>query len=100
MRLIDADYLKEHLTACAINGMPLHRMYTELDELFEAIDDVPTVEPKQKTAKWLDNPITAHSLAKHCSRCGYVCLGYDSITGARFQYCPSCGASMKEKGEG
>ena len=54
---------------------------------------------RQKTGKWLDNPITAHSLAKHCSRCGYVCLGYDSITGARFQYCPSCGAKMLKEGE-
>ncbi len=40
-RLIDADYLKEHITACATNGRPLHTM--ELSELLEAIDDVPTV---------------------------------------------------------
>ena len=46
MRLIDADYLKEHLMACAINGRPLHRMYAELDDLLIAIDDVPTIEPE------------------------------------------------------
>ena len=40
-RLIDGDYLKEHITACATNGRPLHKM--ELSELLEAIDDVPTV---------------------------------------------------------
>ena len=60
---------------------------------------LPSAQPRQKTGKWLDSPITAHSLAKHCSRCGYVCLGYDSITGARFQYCPSCGAKMLKEGE-
>lgn len=47
MRMIDADYLKEHLEACAINGRPLHRMYNELQELLDAIDDVPTIEPEQ-----------------------------------------------------
>ena len=40
-RLIDADYLKEHIIACATNGRPLNTM--ELSELLEAIDDVPTV---------------------------------------------------------
>lgn len=40
-RLTDEDYLKEHITACATNGRPLHNM--ELSELLEAIDDAPTV---------------------------------------------------------
>lgn len=40
-RLNDADYLKEHIIACATNGRPLHNM--ELSELLEAIDDVPAV---------------------------------------------------------
>ena len=44
MRLIDAEYLKEHVFACATNGRPLHHM--ELSELFDAIDDVPTIEPE------------------------------------------------------
>ena len=42
-RLIDADFLEEHLYTCATNGRPLHRMYQELDELLEAINDIPTV---------------------------------------------------------
>ena len=42
-RLIDADYLKEHLYVCATNGRPLHNMYQDLNELLEAIDDIPTV---------------------------------------------------------
>lgn len=42
-RLIDVDYLKEHLYQCEINGRPLHRMFTEIDELFDVIDNVPTV---------------------------------------------------------
>lgn len=42
-RLVDADSFKEHLIACAENGRPLHRMYTELDELIEAVDNMPTI---------------------------------------------------------
>ena len=42
-RLIDAEFLKEHLYTCATNGRPLHRMYQELDELLEAINDIPTI---------------------------------------------------------
>ena len=42
-RLIDAEFLEEHLYTCATNGRPLHRMYQELDELLEAINDIPTI---------------------------------------------------------
>ena len=42
-RLVDADSFKEHLIACAENGRPLHRMYTELGELIEAVDNIPTI---------------------------------------------------------
>ena len=42
-RLIDAEFLKEHLYTCATNGRPLHRMYQELDELLEAVNDIPTI---------------------------------------------------------
>ena len=40
-RLIDADYLMEHLYTCETNGRPLHIM--ELDERLACIDEVPTV---------------------------------------------------------
>ena len=42
-RLVDADSFKEHLIACAENGRPLHRMYTELGELIEAVDNIPNI---------------------------------------------------------
>jgi hypothetical protein len=42
-RLVDADYFKIHLVTCEENGRPLHRMFTELDELIDVIDNVPTI---------------------------------------------------------
>ena len=40
-RLIDTDYLREHLYICETNGRPLHIM--ELDERLACIDEIPTV---------------------------------------------------------
>ena len=42
MRLIDAEYAKEHMSACELNGRPLHCM--ELEERLAVIDEVPTVD--------------------------------------------------------
>lgn len=44
-RLIDADDLKNHICAWAINGRPLYRIckYDDLLELLNAIDNVQTV---------------------------------------------------------
>ena len=40
-RLVDVEYLKEHLFQCETNGRPLHTM--DLTEIIACIDDVPTV---------------------------------------------------------
>ena len=40
-RLIDAEYVKEHITACMQNGRPMYA--PELYELLAMIDDVPTI---------------------------------------------------------
>lgn len=87
MRAIDADYLKEHLTACTINGMPLHRMYTELDELLEVIDDVPTIEPERKKGHWLLFGDSYMEFCK-CSNCGHS-------EDTKKNFCPECGADMR-----
>lgn len=40
-RLIDMEYLKEHIYQCAINGRPLHMM--EMHELIDCLEEVPTI---------------------------------------------------------
>jgi len=102
IRRKDAIDAVEHITSSmsvCVNSDECHGMKRMQRQAVIELTNVPSAQPQQKTGKWLDNPITAHSLAKHCSRCGYVCLGYDSITGARFQYCPSCGALMGGKND-
>jgi predicted Zn-ribbon and HTH transcriptional regulator len=92
MRLIDADYLKEHLMACAINGRPLHRMYTELDDLFIAIDDVPTIDSKRKKGKWLLRTDERFDIDYYkCSECGYEPYRKMDIS----NFCPNCGCQME-----
>ena len=53
MRLIDADYAKEHLCACELNGRRLHIM--ELEERLAVIDEVPTVDAVP--VEWIESQV-------------------------------------------
>ena len=65
--------------------------------LCDGIEECEYAESQRKKGKWMDNPIDVCSIAKHCSRCGYTCLGYDSSNGHKFSFCPHCGADMREE---
>ena len=83
MRLIDADAL--------INRVVFHTDWS-LDEKAAFEDEVnaePTIEPEQKTGKWLiaeKDRYIVHSV--RCSVCGY-CISWMA------NYCPDCGAKME-----
>lgn len=95
MRLIDAEYLKEHVFACATNGRPLHHM--ELSELFDAIDDVPTIEPERKTGKWIKQDDGWDGVYYECSVCKEAFTLIDGNPSDNlYNFCPNCGAKMKE----
>lgn len=99
MRLIDADAL--------INRMYHDAFETDTDmqkwdsgcwiryKMFEnAIDEQPTIEPKR--GKWnleiLENGKCGARVV--CSNCGYK--HFDSMRKKYTNYCPNCGARMKE----
>lgn len=42
-RLVDVDYLKEHIYACATNGRPLHSIFSDISEFMDAVDSIPTI---------------------------------------------------------
>lgn len=80
MRLIDANRLK------------LILMFNSIDPL-EAIDNMPTVEPKRKTGKWIREGWEVVYL--RCSVCGYRDYAEEHNN-----FCPNCGADMRgEKDE-
>lgn len=51
------------------------------------IDKLPSVTPQSKTGKWISN-ITGRHLS-FCSECGEMGVDYHN-------FCPSCGADMRE----
>lgn len=79
MRLIDADALIEYLEK---NWIPAN---------IDAIDAQPTIEPEQRTGEWIQKP-NIYGVA-YCSECDYELHTNDT------NYCPNCGAKMKNNGD-
>ena len=55
-------------------------------EIREVLNNLPSVQPEQKTGHWWINP---DGYAPYCSECKH-----DSRTAST--YCPNCGAKMEE----
>ena len=64
--------------------------YWRDDDWCEIFNELPTVQPKQKTGHWVFDEI----LDRHyyCSECKSMGVDY-------WDYCPNCGAKMAERGE-
>lgn len=81
MRLIDSDLFKENIRSglyifCQVNK----------EDICNAIDDEPTVEPNQLTQDIIDKVNVNIGLAQ-------------PIKDASWYYCPHCGADMRGKEE-
>ena len=70
-----------------------HRTKIQHEALREALDRVPSA---QSNGMWVE---AKPFIGKHCSACGYEAY-WDSDYGQQlFDYCPYCGADMRERGE-
>lgn len=92
MRLIDADWVFDHLKPYepsdeewSVTGG------TALRLIHKAVDNAPTVnvDPKREPAVWVRYSTTMMA----CSRCRRHTSRH------RFEYCPHCGAPMRERKE-
>ena len=95
MRLIDADAL-----------MAQFDIWDECDELFvqsirTEIEHAPTIEPDRKRGKWNAYYHSDTDISFSCNMCGYS-APFDMMAGEVFQkrwnFCPNCGADMREGG--
>ncbi len=86
MRLIDADALETHEML-----VPLGNGQYEYTEVVykDDIDIMPTIESRKK-GKWIRNKANVWDI---CNRCGD-----DGSLG--WNFCPNCGADMREREEG
>ncbi len=62
--------------------------FSGMSEAREAVVNLPSVTPQQRTGRWIDSHIPESTLCE-CSECGFTCGAYS------FNYCPDCGCSMK-----
>ena len=75
----------------------------------EGIDELPTIEPQQKTGRWIfeerkrlvdetdDGSVYRTEKWWSCSECGYA-KGYQ-ISKPSSNYCENCGAEMRKDGD-
>ena len=83
MRLVDADELKAW-----VEEQANERWGLSTDEVWDAIDHEPSVEPKR--GHWIADKYT-----RICSECG---RSYWLRFAEPWNYCPHCGVCMKRKG--
>ena len=95
MRLIDADAAID-----ALRKMQTYKLFAGDDMLLidqaEAQTELmmlPPVQPERKTGKWIDETFKPWGLVYHpykCDQCG-------EHSEADSNFCPSCGADMREE---
>lgn len=85
MRLIDADVLLTDRRKRMYYHLPNGDIAIPLID----IEHAPTVDPQPKTGKWIDKSCGIEGAWNYCSVCGEQAIDL-------YDYCPNCGAMMKE----
>lgn len=105
MRCIDADTLEkilEKIPAADIKNMGGQAyVLVKLSQVFNVIDNQPTIEP-QRTGRWLPDNNSVYEMRFVCSECKtseiVPTIGFTKYKPI-WDFCPNCGAEMTE-GEG
>ena len=79
------DFIKEHSYPVRYDNTSIEQGMT-ITGIEEALKEVPSIQPKQKTGRWVC--LDDDELAYGCSACRSVSL-------LESKYCPNCGAYMK-----
>lgn len=104
MRLIDADALKKALIDSHINRTLTFDIAT-YNCVMHAIDNAPTVEPLERIGSICDENCGYRPHGEWIFRSGVTCGGYykcsncGEVERAEKNYCPNCGADMREEAD-
>ena len=96
-RLIDADTLIEELNNSHFPGAPY--VDAGISIAIGKVLDAPTIEPKRKTGKWIEEQRGIKVTLYKCSECGRTVMddtGYD--VAEDYPFC-HCGADMRQREE-
>lgn len=96
MRLIDADALIEDCQKYlkTLNPDKDTREYARIKWLIGVLNNAPTIEPERKKGEWISKGYGEY----RCSSCrNIVDLDEEILMSIKmFDYCPVCGADMRE----
>ena len=80
---------------------PKHAEFLYTDEICKTLNELPSVEPGQKTGEWIKYGVPRCGEQHYkCTSCGYyINFGqWGELYTKEFKYCPNCGCKM-ERGE-
>lgn len=93
------EHLSKRLYETALNNVDKSEVYTDIAEnrLTVWVDELPSVQPKEKTGQWIDNTVAFY---RECSECGALVTNrmekiFLHLEGKKLNYCPNCGAKME-----
>lgn len=96
-RCIDADALEkilEKIPAADIKNMGGQAyVLVKLSQVFNVIDNQPTIEPQRKKGKWINHRCDDGHHIADCDQCGHSLQWFDDDIP---KYCCECGADMRE----
>lgn len=81
------DLISRQAAIAFVKSIPYIKEHQNMGELIkEWIEQIPAIQPEQKTGWWIPH---RHTDAVLCSVCG-------KCYGDKYRYCPHCGAKMEE----
>lgn len=77
------DFIKDHSYPVRYDGNSIEQGMT-ITGIEQALNEMPSIQPKQKTGRWILNKHTDTVLCSQCGKC----------YGDEYNHCPNCGAKM------
>ena len=92
------EILNKEMTEDAISREAVLKLFATLDVnyLYEAILDLPSVQPEPKTGHWIAIDEEPHE-DYECDKCGYTVSTYTANIEphTEYKFCPNCGVKME-----
>ena len=80
------DFIKDHSYPVRYDRNSIEQGMT-ITGIEQALNEVPNIQPKQKTGQWISNRHTDTVLCSECKKC----------YGDESKFCPNCGAKMESE---
>lgn len=86
------DLISRQAAIDKLNEFDWQELYLPIHFKQFVLDELPAVQPEQKTGQWLDTRKEYGDFDFMCSNCQLLCRTN------QYNYCPNCGAKMESEG--